>query len=100
MRCSSCRPATQITLPDSVTSIGRYGIALCAKLKGISLPKAVTAIGDFGLAGNSFTAVSLPDGLQTLGRGAFDACASLSGMTCRPPLPPCPTNALTTARSC
>ena len=73
--------ATQITLPESVTSIGRYGIALCSKLNGISLPKAVTGIGDFGLAGNNFTSISLPDGLQTLGRGAFDACSSLSGVS-------------------
>ena len=73
--------ATQVTLPESVTSIGRYGIALCSKLTGMSIPKGVTEIGDFGLAGDGLTAITLPDGLQTLGRGAFDACASLSGTT-------------------
>ena len=72
--------ATQVTLPESVTSIG-YGIALCSKLTGMSIPKGVTEIGDFGLAGDGLTAITLPDGLQTLGRGAFDACASLSGTT-------------------
>lgn len=73
--------ATQITLPDSVTSIGRYGIAMCSKLTGLSIPKGVTGIGDFGLAGNGLTAVTLPDGLQSLGRGAFDSCASLTNTT-------------------
>lgn len=31
--------ATQITLPESVTSIGRYGIALCSKLNGYVHPQ-------------------------------------------------------------
>ena len=77
-----CLPAaTQVTLPESVTSIGRYGIAMCSKLTGMSIPKSVTGIGDFGLAGNGLTAVTLPDGLQSLGRGAFDSCASLTNTT-------------------
>ena len=73
--------ATQVTLPDSVTRIGRYGIAMCSKLTGMSIPKSVTEIGDFGLAGNGLTAVTLPDGLQSLGRGAFDTCTSLTNTT-------------------
>ena len=64
-----------------MTSIGRYGIAMCSKLTGLSIPKGVTGIGDFGLAGNGLTAVTLPDGLQSLGRGAFDSCASLTNTT-------------------
>ena len=33
-----CLPAaTQVTLPDSVTRIGRYGIAMCFKLTGMSM---------------------------------------------------------------
>ena len=77
-----CLPAaTQVTLPESVTRIGRYGIAMCSKLTGMSIPKGVTEIGDFGLAGNGLTAVPLPDGLQSLGRGAFDTCTSLTNTT-------------------
>ena len=77
-----CLPAaTQVTLPDSVTRIGRYGIAMCSKLTGMSIPKGVTEIGDFGLAGDGLTAVTLPDGLQSLGRGAFDSCTSLTNTT-------------------
>ena len=64
-----------------MTSIGRYGIAMCSKLTGMSIPRGVTEIGDFGLAGNGLTAVTLPDGLQSLGRGAFGSCTSLTNTT-------------------
>ena len=34
--------ATQVTLPESVMRIGRYGIAMCSKLTVLSIPKGVT----------------------------------------------------------
>ena len=41
--CSSLR---QITIPDSVTSIGRYAFRKCESLKQITIPDSVTSIGD------------------------------------------------------
>lgn len=50
---SSCG-VTSITVPDSVTSIGRFAFYFCDNLVNITLPDSVTSIGD-----NAFYATSL-----------------------------------------
>ena len=42
---SGCKNLTSITIPEGVTSIGRYAFQLCSSLTSITIPKSVTSIG-------------------------------------------------------
>ncbi len=42
-----CRYLTDITIPNSVTSIEAYAFWECRNLKAIAIPKSVTSIGDY-----------------------------------------------------
>ena len=41
-----------ITLPETITEIGKYGISCLEHLESIKLPKSLTKIGDYGLDDN------------------------------------------------
>ena len=42
---------TDITIPDSITSIGNYAFCNCTGLTSIKIPKSVTNIGEFAFSG-------------------------------------------------
>ena len=71
-----------LTIPESVTSIGAEAFCRCYYLKGtLELPPSLTSIADSafeyctGLEGT----LKLPDTLQSIGDSAFEACGNLTG---------------------
>ncbi|MDE6373868.1 MAG: leucine-rich repeat domain-containing protein, partial [Clostridia bacterium] len=50
---SGCSGLTNITIPDSVTSIGSYAFSGCSGLTNITVPDSVTAIGNYAFNGCS-----------------------------------------------
>ncbi len=92
----------EVTIPETVTSIGDYAFAGCTELTAIKLPAALEKIGegafqgcdklasvDFGKALISIdkfafqdcvalTQVDLPDTLEKVGDAAFKACTGLT----------------------
>ena len=44
---SSCSGLTSVTIPDSVTSIGKYAFFGCRGLTSVTIPDSVTSIGDY-----------------------------------------------------
>ena len=57
---------TQYTIPDGVTSIGRYAFSNCKSLTSVTIPNSVTKIESY----------------------AFDECQSLKSVYCKPTTPP------------
>ena len=57
---------TEYTIPDSVTSIGKYAFHRCENLISITIPDSVTSIEDY----------------------AFGRCSSLTSVYCKPTTPP------------
>lgn len=75
---NGCTKLAAINLPESVTAIGIYAFYGCADLATINLPESVTTISSYTFYGCSKLALTaLPDSLQTLGTYAFLGCTSL-----------------------
>lgn len=70
-----------VTLPESVTSIGSWAFANCAKLEQVSFPAGLTSI-DLGAFENctALTAVTLPKRLTELGGAVFENCSALKSV--------------------
>ena len=73
---------TNVTIPDSVTSIGIYAFSDCYNLTSITIPDSVTSIGydAFGSC-TSLSSVTIPDSVTYIGNNAFYNCTSLTSFT-------------------
>jgi uncharacterized protein YjdB/Leucine-rich repeat (LRR) protein len=70
---------TEITIPDTVTSIGERSFAECTNLKKITIPDSVTYIGDYSFADcTALQEIDLPDSITDMGSGTFSGCTALT----------------------
>ena len=77
-----CAGLTAITIPDSVTSIGPFTFYKCTSLESITIPDSVTGIGYNAFAFcESLTSITIPDSVTSIGYGAFARCTSLASIT-------------------
>ena len=76
---SRCSGLTSITIPGSVTSIGVGAFSGCEKLTSISIPSSVTSIGGSAFSGcKSLTSIDIPDSVTSIGGNAFSSCGLTS----------------------
>lgn len=72
----------EVTLPDTVTSIGGSAFKQLGQLENITLPKNLTAIGQNAFGGcSSLASITFPETLTTLGSYSFNACNRLTEVT-------------------
>ena len=77
-----CSGLTSVTIPNSVTSIGEEAFLGCIALTSVMIPNNVTNIGDFAFgACTNMTSVTIPDSVKSIGQYAFAACLSLKTLT-------------------
>ena len=71
----------EITIPDSVTTVGTRAFAFCENLTNVLIDNGVTSIEDdtFFCCYN-LTGIAIPDGVTTIGENAFYCCYSLTGI--------------------
>ena len=73
-----CSSLVRISIPEGVTSIGSCAFAGCSSLQTISIPQGITVIGDYVFSGCSrLTSISLPEGVKRIQACAFENCSSL-----------------------
>ena len=71
-----------ITIPDSLTSIGFYAFAGCVNLTGITIPLNVTNIDKAVFEGcTNLTAITIPAVVTSIGNYAFNYCTNLAAIT-------------------
>ena len=73
---------TEIYLPNSVTSIGKWAFSDSHSLMTVTLPENLSSIGQmaFGYC-YRMTSITLPDGLTSIGWGAFQNCSKLTSIS-------------------
>ena len=70
---------TSITIPEGVTSIGKYAFCGFSSLTSVTIPDSVISIGNSAFYGcNSLTSINIPDGVTSIGYSAFYGCSSIS----------------------
>ena len=71
-----------ITIPNSVTSIGNYSFDGCNSLTSVELPNSVTFIETFAFNYCSrLTSIKIPNSIKSISDNAFYNCANLTTLT-------------------
>ena len=77
-----CSTLKQVTIPDSVTSIGSSAFYGCTSLTSVTIPNSVTSIGISAFWGcTSLTSVTIGNSVTSIGDSAFSDCSSLTSVT-------------------
>ena len=77
-----CRSMTSISILDNVTSIGKFAFSNCSSLTSITIPNSVTSIGSCAFGNcSSLTSITIPNSVTSIGDYAFSGCSSLTSIT-------------------
>ena len=77
-----CEDLTSVTIPNSVTGIGRAAFADCSGLTSITIPDSVTIIEDMAFqCCNGLTSITIPNSVKIIGEYAFNWCSELTSVT-------------------
>ncbi len=68
---------TTITVPNGVTSIGVMAFSGCSTITSISLPSTLTTIGRGAFYGTSITTIEIPSSVTSIESAAFMNCSKL-----------------------
>ena len=70
-----------ISIPDSITSIGDEAFYYCDNLTNLTIPDSVISIGYMAFYGcSSLTSITIPDSVTSIGDEAFLGCSSLTSI--------------------
>ena len=73
---------TDLSIPNSVTSIGNFAFVGFTSMKSLSIPNSVTSIGKRAfMQCTAINSVSVPNSVMSLGEYAFQGCSSLNSIS-------------------
>ncbi|MCC8045061.1 MAG: leucine-rich repeat protein [Clostridiales bacterium] len=72
---------TGISIPDAVTSIGDLAFAYCDVFSQITLGSGLQELGEFAIGRTAITTLVIPDSVTTLGRELCGGCEQLKSVT-------------------
>ena len=76
-----CSGLTNITIPNSVTTLGSHAFHGCSGPKSITIPNSVTIIGDCAFMDClALTSVTIPNSVTSIGVNPFAGCSSITSI--------------------
>jgi len=76
---TECTELERVTIPDSVTSIGKWAFSACIKLSNVILSNNLSAINDYTFyMCRSLSSVTIGKDVTAIGVGAFAECFALT----------------------
>lgn len=72
-----------LVIPVGTTEIKDYAFAGCSSIKSVTIPNTVTSIGKFAFfecSNKGFTTISIPGNVLKIGESAFHGCGSLTSV--------------------
>lgn len=77
----NCYSLSNITIPNSITSIGDSAFRGYSNLTSINIPEGVTSIRDSAFRGcSNLTSINIPEGVTSIGGSTFYGCNSLASI--------------------
>ena len=77
-----CEELISVTVPDSVTTIGRNAFYKCTQLTEVVLGQGVDSIDPYAFYGcTSLASINIPKSVTYIGGNAFENCSSLTDIT-------------------
>ena len=73
-----CSNLTDLKIESGLTAIPTQMFYACSSLKQVSLPESVTSIGNSAFGGSGLESIRLPDKLTEIGDNAFGGCKDLA----------------------
>lgn len=84
---SFCNQIQSVTIPESVTSIGKRAFDGCSALTTLSLGEKIKTIGNYAFENcTSLTGVTIPQSVTSIGYYAFEGCTNLNPLTIKGPI--------------
>ena len=72
---------SDVSIPDTVTEIGKSAFRNCDLLKSVRLPDSITEIGDRAFEESGITSINIPNAITKIGEWTFANCKSLQTVT-------------------
>ena len=73
-----CQGLVDVTLPESITSIGSHAFYLCSNITEITIPKNVTFLGYNAFACDNLKTVTIENGSKFFNDAVFDGCSNIT----------------------
>ena len=72
---------SDITIPNSVKTIGSGAFEYCSKLSSISIPSSIRTINQSTFANTGLTSITIPSSVTKIESNAFQNCPNLTSVT-------------------
>lgn len=81
IQCTTNKFNYNLTIPNSIVTIGRYAFAGCEWLRNVTIPANVTTIENYAFSDCSgIDSITIPSSVASLGTGVFERCSYMKSI--------------------